>query len=183
MTRRQLRSRVKLTLYASSFRPGECGEIAWITLSNNRVPQRIFSHHTIKFLARTQLQHGTRIIHQPHSNVSKSLVESSSCQPKRKNPPISKHHLTTTRHTRRNQSYASARRNYSPRTTPTRRSVRNVPFPNSIVIVLAIALPSQSILQDKTGTIVNSKNASLQDLIVQLRHYSPSFRKGIFWSG
>ncbi|CAG8451772.1 10250_t:CDS:10, partial [Acaulospora morrowiae] len=41
----------------------------------------------------------------------------------------------------------------------------------------SIILPSQSISEDKSNEITNSRNLTLNDLVVQLKHYSPGTRK------
>ena len=46
-------------------------------------------------------------------------------------------------------------------------------------VILAIILPNQSITEDKSHELTNSRNLTLNDLVTQLRHYSANVRKGI----
>ncbi|CAG8710084.1 7349_t:CDS:10, partial [Gigaspora margarita] len=46
----------------------------------------------------------------------------------------------------------------------------------------AISLPEQSIAKDKSDEITNTRNLSLNDLVTQLKHYSPVTRKGTYIS-
>ena len=43
-----------------------------------------------------------------------------------------------------------------------------------------ISLPNQSITEDKSNVITNTRNLSLNELLTQLRHYNPKIRKGFF---
>ena len=43
---------------------------------------------------------------------------------------------------------------------------------------IAITLPNQSITEDKSNEITNSRNLTLNELLSQLKHYSPGMRKG-----
>jgi len=43
-------------------------------------------------------------------------------------------------------------------------------------------LPTQSITEDKSNEITNSRNLTLNELLTQLKHYSPGMRKGYLFN-
>jgi pre-rRNA-processing protein IPI1 len=43
-------------------------------------------------------------------------------------------------------------------------------------------LPNQSITEDKSNEITNSRNLTLNELLTQLKHYNPGMRKGCLFN-